>query len=101
MDDYLVLTRKVADEADSLVLLFHANAIGALALTVIAPATARMPNILAEWMILPVLGLFGMAGHWCLIKAYAIAERLLGIPFHMSLTEQEMAVISDALAAAI
>lgn len=34
-------------------------------------------------------------------RADDIAERLLGIPFHMSLTEQEMAVISDALAAAI
>ena len=78
---YLVLTRKVADEADSLVLLFHANAIGALALTVLAPATARMPNIPAEWMILPVLGLFGMAGHWCLIKAYAIADASTLAPF--------------------
>ncbi len=78
---YLVLTRKVADQADSLVLLFHANAIGALALTVLAPATARMPNIPAEWMILPALGVFGAVGHWCMIKAYAKADAATLAPF--------------------
>ncbi len=78
---YLVLTRKVADQADSLVLLFHANAIGALALTVIAPATARLPNIPAEWIILPLLGIFGAAGHWCMIKAYSIADATTLAPF--------------------
>ena len=31
---YLVLTRKVANEADSLTLLFHANAIGAIAVPI-------------------------------------------------------------------
>lgn len=78
---YLVLTRKVADQADSLVLLFHANAIGALALTVIAPATARMPDIAAEWIILPLLGIFGAVGHWCMIKAYAKADAATLAPF--------------------
>lgn len=78
---YLVLTRKVADAADSLVLLLHANAIGALALTVIAPATARMPNIPAEWMILPALGVFGAIGHWCMIKAYSRADAATLAPF--------------------
>lgn len=78
---YLVLTRKVADQADSLVLLFHANAIGAIALTVIAPATARMPNITAEWIILPLLGIFGAVGHWCMIKAYLRADAATLAPF--------------------
>ena len=78
---YLVLTRKVADQADSLVLLFHANAIGALALTVIAPATARMPNITAEWIILPLLGVFGAVGHWCMIKAYSRTDAATLAPF--------------------
>lgn len=78
---YLVLTRKVADQADSLVLLFHANAIGALALTVLAPTTARMPNIAAEWIILPALGIFGALGHWCMIKAYSIADATTLAPF--------------------
>lgn len=78
---YLVLTRKVADRADSLVLLFHANAIGALALSLIAPATARLPINLAEWLILPALGLFGAAGHWCMIKAYAHADAATLAPF--------------------
>lgn len=78
---YLVLTRKVADQADSLVLLFHANAIGALALSVVAPAAARMPNALAEWLILPALGVFGALGHWCLIKAYAKADAATLAPF--------------------
>lgn len=78
---YLVLTRKVADRADAVVLLFHANAIGALALTVLAPATARMPSIPAEWMILPALGVFGAIGHWCMIKAYSLADATTLAPF--------------------
>lgn len=78
---YLVLTRKVAGEVDSLALLFHANAIGALALTVLAPATARMPVNLAEWIILPMLGIFGSIGHWCMIKAYSKADATTLAPF--------------------
>jgi drug/metabolite transporter (DMT)-like permease len=78
---YLVLTRRVADQADALVLLFHGNAIGALALTVIAPATARMPTSLDEWLILPALGIFGAIGHWCMIKAYARADAATLAPF--------------------
>ena len=78
---YLVLTRKVADEAPSVVLLFHANAIGALALTVVAPTVARMPINMSEWLILPFLGFFGMVGHWCMIKAYSIADASTLAPF--------------------
>jgi len=78
---YLVLTRKVADSADSLVLLFHANAIGAIGLTFIAPAVARIPVGWAEWLILPSLGVFGAIGHWCLIKAYARADAAALAPF--------------------
>jgi len=78
---YLVLTRMVADQADSISLLFHANIIGAMVLTVIAPATARMPIGLAEWMILPMLGIFGSLGHWCMIKAYEITDASALAPF--------------------
>ncbi len=78
---YLVLTRKVANEADSLTLLFHANAIGAIALSVVAPATARLPEGLAEWLILPAIGLVGPLGHWFLIKAYARADASTLAPF--------------------
>ena len=78
---YLVLTRMVADQADSISLLFHANIIGAMVLTVIAPATARMPIGFAEWMILPMLGIFGSLGHWCMIKAYEITDASALAPF--------------------
>ena len=78
---YLVLTRKVADQADALVLLFHGNAIGALALSFVAPATARMPINLSEWLILPALGIIGATAHWCLIKAYARADAATLAPF--------------------
>ena len=78
---YLVMTRKVAGEADSIALLFHANAIGALVLTLVAPATARMPVNMAEWLILPALGLFGSVGHWCMIKAYEKADASTLAPF--------------------
>lgn len=78
---YLVLTRMVADQADSISLLFHASVIGAMVLTVIAPATARMPSSTAEWVILPALGIFGSLGHWCMIKAYEIADASALAPF--------------------
>jgi len=78
---YLVLTRMVADQADSISLLFHANAIGALVLTVIAPASVRMPEGWIEWLILPLLGVFGATGHWCMIKAYEITDASTLAPF--------------------
>ena len=78
---YLVLTRKLSGDEDSLSLLFHANAIGAIALTVAAPATARMPDGWAEWLILPSLGVFGTLGHWFMIKAYSHADASTLAPF--------------------
>jgi len=76
-----VLTRKVSGDEDSLSLLFHANAIGAIALTIAAPATARMPAGWAEWLILPSLGIFGTLGHWFMIKAYSHADASTLAPF--------------------
>lgn len=78
---YLVLTRKVSSDEDSLALLFHANAIGAVALTLAAPATARVPVGWSEWLILPSLGVFCTLGHWCLIKAYSRADASTLAPF--------------------
>jgi len=78
---YLVLTRKLSGDEDSLSLLFHANAIGAIALTIAAPATARIPAGWAEWLILPSLGIFGTLGHWFMIKAYSHADASTLAPF--------------------
>jgi drug/metabolite transporter (DMT)-like permease len=77
---YIVLTRKVANAADSMSLLFHANALGALLLTFVAPAVARMPSGI-EWVLLPLLGFLGLIGHWCMIKAYEMASATALAPF--------------------
>jgi drug/metabolite transporter (DMT)-like permease len=77
---YIVLTRKVANEADATTLLFHANALGALLLTFAAPAVARMPTGF-EWVLLPLLGMLGLGGHWCMIKAYEMATATALAPF--------------------
>jgi drug/metabolite transporter (DMT)-like permease len=77
---YIVLTRSVASEVDSMALLFHANALGALLLTLAAPAAARMP-LGIEWALLPMLGVLGLAGHWCMIKAYEMATATALAPF--------------------
>jgi drug/metabolite transporter (DMT)-like permease len=77
---YIVLTRKVASQVDSIALLFHANALGALLLTLVAPAVARLP-VGIEWALLPLLGMLGLAGHWCMIKAYEIASATALAPF--------------------
>jgi drug/metabolite transporter (DMT)-like permease len=77
---YIVLTRKVANEADATALLFHANALGALLLTFVAPAVARWPAGI-EWLLLPLLGVLGLCGHWCMIKAYEMASATALAPF--------------------
>ena len=78
---YLVVTRKLAGEEDALTLLFHANAIGALVLTLLAPLSARLPMGWTEWLILPLLGVFGTLGHWCMIRAYERADAATLAPF--------------------
>jgi drug/metabolite transporter (DMT)-like permease len=77
---YIVLTRKVAGEVDALPLLFHANAVGALLLTVASPAFFRVPQGM-EWPLLLGIGTFGLFGHWCMIRAYALATATALAPF--------------------
>ncbi len=78
---YLVLTRKLTGEEDALALLFHANAIGALVLSALAPMTAQWPSGWAQWLLLPMLGVFGSLGHWCMIRAYEHADAATLAPF--------------------
>ena len=67
---YLVLTRKLSGDEDSLSLLFHANAIGAIVTNqLMAPATARIPCVgWAEWSFCLARHLWD-AWHWFMIKA--------------------------------
>ena len=78
---YLVLTRKLTGEEDALALLFHANAIGALVLSALAPMTSQWPSGWAQWLLLPMLGVFGSLGHWCMIRAYEHADAATLAPF--------------------
>jgi drug/metabolite transporter (DMT)-like permease len=77
---YQIFTRKIAAESDSFDMLFWSNAIGALILTCIAPATFVAP-VGWSWLLVLGLGLFGGFGHWCMIRAYEKADAPTLAPF--------------------
>ncbi len=77
---YIVLTRKVAGEVDAMPLLFHANAVGALLLTAASPMFFQMPHGM-EIVLLLGIGLLGLLGHWCMIRAYSLATATALAPF--------------------
>ncbi len=80
---YQIITRKLAPSHDSLTMLFYANAVGAVILSFVAPATMRAPQGW-EWLGVFALGLFGGFGHWCMIRAYEIADAPTLAPFMYS-----------------
>jgi drug/metabolite transporter (DMT)-like permease len=80
---YQIITRKLAPSHDSLTMLFYANAVGAVILSFIVPATMRAPQGW-EWPGVFALGLFGGFGHWCMIRAYEKADAPTLAPFMYS-----------------
>jgi drug/metabolite transporter (DMT)-like permease len=80
---YQIVTRKLAPSHDSITMLFYANAVGAVILTFLVPATMRAPQGW-EWPGVFALGLFGGFGHWCMIRAYEKADAPTLAPFMYS-----------------
>jgi drug/metabolite transporter (DMT)-like permease len=80
---YQILTRKLASSHSALVMLFYANALGAVILSFVVPATVRVP-VGWEWAGVAALGLFGGFGHWCMIRAYTKADAPTLAPFMYS-----------------
>ena len=80
---YQIITRKLAAGHSGLVMLFYANAIGAVLLSAVVPATFQMP-VGWQWLGVFALGLFGGFGHWCMIRAYAQADAPTLAPFMYS-----------------
>ncbi len=80
---YQILTRKVAATHDAMVMLFYANAVGAVVLSAIVPATMQWPQGY-EWLGVFALGIVGGFGHWCMIRAYGSADAPTLAPFMYS-----------------
>ncbi len=77
---YQIFTRKIAGDHDALVMLFYANAVGAVILSAIVPFSLHWPHGW-EWAGVLALGFFGGLGHWCMIRAYEHASAPTLAPF--------------------
>jgi drug/metabolite transporter (DMT)-like permease len=80
---YQILTRKVSGSHDSFVMLFYANAVGAAMLSTVVPAGLQWPQGWG-WLGVCGLGFFGAFGHWCMIRAYEMADAPTLAPFMYS-----------------
>lgn len=77
---YALATRFVGRDEDAWTSLFYTAAFGALILSVIVPFFWVRPDPLAAGLMM-VLGSVGALGHFCLIRAYMVAEASAIAPF--------------------
>ena len=77
---YAILTRYVSDRDASSTSFFYTGVVGALAMTAVGFFFWH-PMTPTDWALMLVLCIFSAAGHWCLIKAYSLAEAAAIQPF--------------------
>lgn len=78
---YILITRFLTGRANPIITTFQTSAIGALALTVVAPLYWQ--NVTGEhWILMIMLGAIAIAGHYLITKAYDFAEASLLSPFN-------------------
>ena len=78
---YLILTR-LAGRADSPeVSLFWLAVVGFVVLSAIVPFFWRLPTNGADWALLLLVAVLGIIGHFCLIKAFQMAEASVLQPY--------------------
>ena len=78
---YLILTRLVGQTDSPEVSLFWLAVTGLLALSAIVPFFWCMPTNAADWGLLVLVAVLGLIGHFCLIKAFQIAEASVLQPY--------------------
>lgn len=78
---YQVLTRKVAGEEHPLTSLVWGAIVGAVLLSVAAPAYWVAPQVAWHWALLVMIGLLASVGHYLLIRAYDYANATLLAPY--------------------
>jgi drug/metabolite transporter (DMT)-like permease len=77
---YAILTRYVSDRDASSTSFFYTGVVGALGMTAVGFFFWH-PMTLADWGWMAVLCVFSATGHWCLIRAYSLAEAAAIQPF--------------------
>jgi drug/metabolite transporter (DMT)-like permease len=87
---YLILTRKIASQADPIVTMFQTNAMGAVMASLALPFVWHTPSW-EQWGLLAVLALVATLGHYLMVAAYRFAEASLLAP--LSYGEMIMAVV--------
>lgn len=78
---YLVLTRLVGRTDSPEVSLFWLAVTGLFALSAIVPFFWRVPTNASDWGLLFLVAVLGIIGHFCLIKAFQIAEASVLQPY--------------------
>jgi drug/metabolite transporter (DMT)-like permease len=78
---YIIVTRHLKGTADAMVTTFQTSAIGAVAMSAVAPVywlSASAP----QWLLLVLLGAIAIAGHYLITRAYDYAEASMLSPFN-------------------
>ena len=78
---YLILTRLAGRSDSSEVSLFWLAVTGFAVLSAIVPFFWHLPTNTSDWLLLFLVAVLGIIGHFCLIKAFQMAEASVLQPF--------------------
>ncbi len=78
---YLILTRLAGQTDSPEVSLFWVAVTGLAVLSVVVPFFWRLPTNGADWTLLFLVAVLGIIGHFCLIKAFQMAEASVLQPY--------------------
>ena len=78
---YLILTRLAGRTDSSELSLFWLAVTGFAVLSAIVPFFWHLPTNASDWMLLFLVAVLGIIGHFCLIKAFQIAEASVLQPY--------------------
>jgi len=78
---YIILTRLLSASESSASMLLFSAAIPALALAPVAAPISIAPPSLLVALCMVMTGVFGLAGHWCVILAHKLAPAPVLAPF--------------------
>ena len=70
---YQLSTRALSQQDSVLTTLFYSALLGAIVMSAIVPFEFQAPTPL-DWSVMALAGLFGTLGHFCMIKAFTVAE---------------------------
>ncbi|MGI9490138.1 MAG: DMT family transporter [Geminicoccaceae bacterium] len=78
---YLILTRLAGRTDPPEISLFWVAITGLVVLSAAVPFFWRIPTNTADWMLLLLVAILGIVGHFCLIKAFQLAEASVLQPY--------------------